>query len=53
MKCFDTEGVIIKSWCDNPEGNALAQAKNLANLPFVFSIPTQITPDKQTALDSS
>jgi tRNA-splicing ligase RtcB len=36
MKYFDTEGVIIKSWCDNPEGNALAQAKNLANLPFIF-----------------
>jgi tRNA-splicing ligase RtcB len=36
MKYFDTEGVVIKSWCDNPEGNALAQAKNLANLPFIF-----------------
>lgn len=36
MKYFDTEGVIIKSWCDNPEGNALAQAMNLANLPFIF-----------------
>ncbi len=36
MKYIDTEGVIIKSWCENPDENALAQAKNLANLPFIF-----------------
>jgi hypothetical protein len=36
MKYIDTEGVIAKSWRNNPEGNALAQAKNLANLPFIF-----------------
>lgn len=36
MKYIDTEGVIIKSWCNNLEGNALTQAKNLANLPFIF-----------------
>ncbi len=36
MKNIETERVIIKSWCNDPEGNALAQARNLANLPFVF-----------------
>lgn len=36
MKYIDTEGVVIKSWCNDPEGGAIAQAKNLANLPFVF-----------------
>jgi tRNA-splicing ligase RtcB len=36
MKYIDTEGVIIKSWCNNLEENALTQAKNLANLPFIF-----------------
>ena len=36
MKYFDTEKVVIKSWCDNPEDGCLVQAKNLANLPFVF-----------------
>ena len=27
---------MIKSWCHELEESALAQAKNLANLPFVF-----------------
>jgi len=36
LKYIDTENVIIKSWCNNPQGNAIAQAKNLANLPFIF-----------------
>lgn len=36
MKCIDTERVVIKSWCDNPEEGALEQTKHLANLPFVF-----------------
>lgn len=36
MKYFDTERVVIKSWCNEPEEGALEQAKNLANLPFVF-----------------
>ncbi len=36
MKYIDTEKVIIKSWCNNPEEGALDQAKNLANLPFIF-----------------
>jgi tRNA-splicing ligase RtcB len=36
MKYIDTEKVIIKSWCNEPEEGAIAQAKNLANLPFVF-----------------
>lgn len=36
MKIIDTEKVVIKSWCEDPEDGAIAQAKNLANLPFVF-----------------
>lgn len=36
MKYIDTEGVVIKSWCNDPEEGALAQARNLANLPFIF-----------------
>ena len=27
---------VIKSWCMNPEEGAIEQAKNLANLPFLF-----------------
>jgi len=27
---------LIKSWCEDPEKGALAQAMNLAVLPFVF-----------------
>lgn len=36
MKYINTEKTIIKSWCNNPEESALQQARNLANLPFVF-----------------
>lgn len=36
MKYINTERVVIKSWCNEPEESALAQARNLANLPFVF-----------------
>ncbi len=36
MKIIDTEKVVIKSWCNNPEDGAIEQAKNLANLPFIF-----------------
>ncbi|HLD91146.1 MAG TPA: RtcB family protein [Patescibacteria group bacterium] len=36
MKYIDTENVIIKSWCNEPEESTIEQAKNLANLPFVF-----------------
>jgi tRNA-splicing ligase RtcB len=36
MKYIDTEPVVIKSWCNEPEAGAIAQARNLANLPFVF-----------------
>lgn len=36
MKYFSEEKVVIKSWCNNPEESALQQARNLANLPFVF-----------------
>jgi len=32
-----TENIPIKLWLDDLEGEALAQAKNLANLPFVHS----------------
>ncbi len=35
MKIISVEdGLIIKSWCENPEDGALDQAKNLARLPF-------------------
>lgn len=36
MKIINTEKVVIKSWCNNPEEGAIEQAKNLANLPFIF-----------------
>lgn len=37
MKYFQTEGgVVIKSWCGNPEEGAVEQARNLARLPFAF-----------------
>ena len=36
MKYHHGEGLIIKSWCENPEEGAIAQAKNLARLPFAF-----------------
>jgi tRNA-splicing ligase RtcB len=36
MKYIDTEKHIIKSWCNEPEEGCLAQARNLANLPFIF-----------------
>jgi tRNA-splicing ligase RtcB len=36
MKYISGERLIIKSWCDNPEESAVAQARNLANLPFLF-----------------
>lgn len=36
MKIINTEKVVIKSWCNNPEGGAIEQAKNLANLPFIY-----------------
>jgi tRNA-splicing ligase RtcB len=35
-KVIDTEKVPIKLWLDDIEEGALQQAKNLANLPFVF-----------------
>lgn len=31
-----TENTLIKLWLDDIEEGALIQAKNLANLPFVF-----------------
>lgn len=37
MKYIDTEKLVIKSWCDNPEDGCIEQAKNLANLPFAFN----------------
>ncbi len=39
MKVYFEDGktkVPIKSWCEAPEEGALEQARNLANLPFVF-----------------
>lgn len=36
MRYINTEKTIIKSWCDDLEEGALSQAKNLANLPFIF-----------------
>lgn len=36
MLIIDTEPKVIKSWCENPETGAINQAKNLANLPFIF-----------------
>ena len=36
MKVIGTERLPIKMWLDELEDGALAQAKNLANLPFAF-----------------
>ena len=36
MKYITTEKLPIKSWCDNPEDGCIEQAKNLANLPFLY-----------------
>ena len=36
MRVINTEKKPIKLWLDNIEDGALGQAKNLANLPFVF-----------------
>lgn len=36
QKVISTERVPIKLWLNDIEGGALTQAKNLANLPFVF-----------------
>jgi len=35
-KVIDTERVPVKLWLDDIEDGAMQQAKNLANLPFVF-----------------
>jgi tRNA-splicing ligase RtcB (3'-phosphate/5'-hydroxy nucleic acid ligase) len=36
MKVIVSEKHIIKSWCEDIEDSAIQQAKNLANLPFLF-----------------
>jgi tRNA-splicing ligase RtcB len=36
MRVIDTEKLPIKLWLENIEDGAVQQAKNLANLPFVF-----------------
>jgi len=36
MKVITTEKIPIKMWLDDIEGQALQQARNLANLPFAF-----------------
>jgi len=33
---MDGDGLVIKSWCNNPEQGAIDQAMNLARLPFAF-----------------
>jgi len=49
MKIIKEEdfNVPVKNWCDNIEDGALEQAKNLANLPFVF----RLLPSKTTVLE--
>jgi tRNA-splicing ligase RtcB len=37
QKIISTEKLPIKMWLDEPEDGAIAQAINLANLPFAFS----------------
>lgn len=36
MKIYEGKNVPIKSWCNEPEEEALVQARNLAALPFIF-----------------
>ncbi len=36
MKYLDSDRISIKCWCESPEDGAIAQARNLANLPFLF-----------------
>lgn len=36
MKIISTEKLPIKLWLDDIEDGAMAQVKNLANLPFAF-----------------
>ncbi len=37
MRYYNPDGgVVIKSWCNNPEEGCIKQAENLARLPFVF-----------------
>lgn len=36
MKYFQEDGLVIKSWCENPEDGAINQALHLAALPFAF-----------------
>lgn len=36
MRVIDTERLPVKMWLDDIEDGALAQAKNLANLPFAY-----------------
>jgi tRNA-splicing ligase RtcB len=36
MKIIQTDKLVIKSWCNNPEQGAIDQAINLAKLPFAF-----------------
>ena len=36
MKYFQEDGLVVKSWCEEPEMGAVQQALNLARLPFAF-----------------
>lgn len=47
MKVVNTERVPIKMWLDDLEDSALQQAKNLANLPFVYKW-VALMPDSHT-----
>lgn len=42
-KLISTERIPIKLWLDDIEEGAFEQAKNLANLPFAFCLPSAIT----------
>lgn len=47
MKIIGGERVPIKSWCENPEAEAIEQAQNLAKLPFIFK-QVCLMPDTHT-----
>jgi tRNA-splicing ligase RtcB len=44
QKVITTENIPIKMWLDVADGGAIAQAKNLANLPFASKINVKYEP---------
>ena len=36
MRIYEGKNVPIKSWCNEPELEAITQALNLSSLPFIF-----------------